>query len=107
MRTPEVYTSSKCTRLFRALNGYSYYSVIVLPSLGSYPIGSWNSPRSNDVWLRDYLPEDVPNIRVLLYGYDTSSLNNESKASVEGLGRRFLESFKAFRADIICAIQKF
>ncbi|KAF2176608.1 hypothetical protein K469DRAFT_812982 [Zopfia rhizophila CBS 207.26] len=73
--------------------------VIAVPSLGSHAIGSWKSPSSNDLWLRDYLPDDLPNIRVLLYGYDTSLLDNESKDSIEDLGSRFLESIKAFRAD--------
>ncbi|KAL9022998.1 MAG: hypothetical protein Q9196_007438, partial [Gyalolechia fulgens] len=53
---------------------------------------------NNDLWLRDYLPDDVPNIRVLLYGYNTPLLDNDSKDSIENLGRRFLELIKAFRA---------
>ncbi|KAJ4137869.1 hypothetical protein NW754_001514 [Fusarium falciforme] len=44
--------------------------VIAVPGLGSHALGSWKSPNSDDVWLRDFLRKDVPNIRVLLYGYD-------------------------------------
>ncbi|KAI4157359.1 MAG: hypothetical protein LQ342_008341 [Letrouitia transgressa] len=73
--------------------------VIAVPGLGGHTIGSWKSPSGNDVWLRDYLPDDVPNIRVLLYGYDTSLLRNKSKDSIEDLGRRFLELIQAFRTD--------
>ena len=76
-----------------------------MPGLGSHAIGSWKSPSDNDLWLRDYLPDDVPNIRVLIYGYDTSLLGNDSKDSIENLGNRFLESIKAFRAHNVCAIQ--
>lgn len=47
---------------------------------------------------------DVPNIRVLLYGYDTTLLGSDSKDSVEDLGRRFLESIKAFRRGTVCHI---
>ena len=79
-----------------------YNSVIAVPGLGSHAIGSWKSPSDNDLWLRDYLPDDVPNIRVLLYGDNTSLLGNESKDSIENLGIRFLESIKAFRADKVC-----
>lgn len=81
-----------------------YYSVIAVPGLGSHAIGSWKSPSDNDLWLRDYLPDDVPNIRILLYGHNTSLLGNESKDSIEDLGIRFLESIKAFRADNVCRI---
>ncbi|ERF76578.1 hypothetical protein EPUS_05851 [Endocarpon pusillum Z07020] len=72
--------------------------VIAVPGLGSHAIGSWKSSSSNDLWLRDYLPDDVPNIRVLLYGYDTSLQGSDSRDSIEDLGSRFLESIKAFRA---------
>ncbi|KAL5049509.1 hypothetical protein BDW71DRAFT_204766 [Aspergillus fruticulosus] len=73
--------------------------VIAVPGLGSPAIGSWKSPSSNRVWLRDFLPDDVPNIRVLLYGYDTSLLDNDGKESIEDLGCCFLESVKAFHSD--------
>lgn len=84
---------------------YLHYSVIAVPGLGSHAIGSWKSPSNNDLWLRDYLPDDVPNIRILLYGYHTSLLGNDYKDSIENLGSRFLESIKAFRADNVCGIK--
>ncbi|TDZ54871.1 hypothetical protein CTRI78_v005871 [Colletotrichum trifolii] len=39
----------------------------------------------------------MPNIRVMLYGYDTKLLKNDSASSIEDLGRRFLESLGTFR----------
>lgn len=71
--------------------------MIAVPGLASHAIGSWKSPSSDKIWLRDFLPGDIPNIRVLLYGYDTSILQNDSKESIGDLGRHFLESLKAFR----------
>ncbi|KAK3941484.1 hypothetical protein QBC46DRAFT_430783 [Diplogelasinospora grovesii] len=71
--------------------------IVAVPGLGSHAIGSWKWPGSNAVWLRDFLPRDVPDIRVLVYGYDTSLLGSMSKDSIEHLGIRFLESLKAFR----------
>ena len=81
--------------------------MIAVPGLGSHAIGSWKSPSGNDLWLRDYLPDDIPNIRVLLYGYDTSLLGSDSKDSLQDLGIRFLESVKAFRADIVRGIREY
>ncbi|KAK8862169.1 Protein SERAC1 [Apiospora arundinis] len=73
--------------------------VIAVPGLASHAIGSWKSPGGNDLWLRDWLSDDIPNIRVLLYGYNTKLLKSNAKSSVEDLGRRFLESLTAFRAS--------
>ncbi|KZL84934.1 ankyrin repeat-containing protein [Colletotrichum incanum] len=107
-----------CARLFRAGKGYPYsYScdfdgitplfedsngaavdIIAVPGLGSHALGSWKSPHSDDVWLRDFLPQDVPNIRVLLYGYDTTLPGSLSKQSIEDLGGILVERIVAFRA---------
>ena len=81
--------------------------MIAVPGLGSHAIGSWKSSNSNDLWLRDYLPLNVPNIRVLLYGYDTSLIDNDSKESIENLGGSFLEALKSFRADNVCKIWRY
>lgn len=74
-------------------------SVIAVPGLASHAVGSWKASKNNDVWLRDWLPKDVPHIRVLLYGYDTTLLKNDSKSSIEDLGRAFLESLETFRRN--------
>jgi len=83
---------------------YSLLSVVAVPGLASHAIGSWRSKTNNIVWLRDYLPVDVPNVRVLLYGYDTSLVRDDSKYSkdsIETLGQRFLESIMGFRSDTV------
>ncbi|KAK1999116.1 hypothetical protein LX36DRAFT_633060 [Colletotrichum falcatum] len=107
-----------CSRLAKAGNGFPYsYScdfdgitplyedingaavdIIAVPGLGSHPLGSWKSPCSDDVWLRDFLPKDVPNIRVLIYGYDTTLPGSRSKQSIEDLGGILVERLVAFRA---------
>ncbi|KAI1628570.1 hypothetical protein EDD37DRAFT_13015 [Exophiala viscosa] len=37
------------------------------------------------MWLRDQLPSDFPNVRVLIYGYDTRLLKSESFQTIEDL----------------------
>ncbi|KAL7770063.1 hypothetical protein ACKLNR_001447 [Fusarium oxysporum f. sp. zingiberi] len=85
------------TPLYEDQNG-AEVDVIAVPGLGSHALGSWKSPNSNDVWLRDFLPKDEPNIRVLLYGYDTVLPGSFSKQSIEDLGGALLEQIIAFRA---------
>ncbi|CAG9939384.1 unnamed protein product [Clonostachys rosea f. rosea IK726] len=72
--------------------------IIAVPGLGGHALGSWKSPYSDDVWLRDFLPKDVPNIRVLLYGYDTTLPGSLSKQSIKDLGGALLEQINAYRA---------
>ncbi|EAW14729.1 uncharacterized protein ACLA_001400 [Aspergillus clavatus NRRL 1] len=70
-----------------------------IPGLGSHALGSWKSTNSDEVWLRDFLPKDLPNVRALLYGYDTTLPGSLSKQSIENLGGALLEQINAFRAN--------
>lgn len=69
-----------------------------MPGLASHAVGSWKAAGGIDIWLRDYLPNDVSGLRVLLYGYDTDLLKSDSRKSIEDMGKMLLESATAFRA---------
>ncbi|KAH8665485.1 hypothetical protein BGZ61DRAFT_366836 [Ilyonectria robusta] len=86
------------TPLYEDKNGADV-DIIAVPGFGGHALGSWKSPNSDDVWLRDFLPKDVPNIRVLLYGYDTTLPGSLSKQSIEDLGGALLEQIIAYRAS--------
>ncbi|RBA17497.1 hypothetical protein FPRO05_11212 [Fusarium proliferatum] len=86
------------TPLYEDQNGADV-DIIAVPGLGNHPLGSWKSPNSDDVWLRDFLSKDMPNIRVLLYGYDTTLPGSLSKQSIEDLGGALLEQIIAYRAS--------
>ncbi|GKT93566.1 ankyrin repeat-containing protein [Colletotrichum tofieldiae] len=85
------------TPLFEDSNGAAV-DIIAVPGLGSHALGSWKSSHSDAVWLRDFLPQDVPGIRVLLYGYDTTLPGSLSRQSIGDLGGILLERVVAFRA---------
>ncbi|KAH6653092.1 hypothetical protein BKA67DRAFT_536788 [Truncatella angustata] len=74
--------------------------ILAVPGLASHAVGSWKAPGGNDVWLRDFLPDDVGGIRVLLYGYDTDLRKTNSRKSIEDMGKMLLESVTAFRAEL-------
>ena len=71
--------------------------VIAVPGLGSHALGSFKSSESFEVWLCDFLPRDIPNIRVLLYGYDTRLVRSTSKSSISDLSKSFLEHVRTLR----------
>lgn len=49
------------------------------------------------MWLRDFLPQSVPNARIFTYGYDTKICDSQSEASILELGKTLLESIKITR----------
>jgi hypothetical protein len=75
------------------------HSIIAVPGLASHALGSFKSRNEHSVWLRDFLPNDVKNIRVLLYGYDSTLVGGTWNHSIVDLAKHLLESIKVFRYD--------
>ncbi|MCJ1246224.1 hypothetical protein MMC30_003430 [Trapelia coarctata] len=71
--------------------------IIAVPGLGGHAIKSWRRPDREQVWLRDFLAQDVPEARILTYGYDTLVVKSQSKASIADLAKSFLEALKNCR----------
>ncbi|KAM0127106.1 hypothetical protein ACHAO1_009690, partial [Botrytis cinerea] len=74
----------------------SFVDIVFVPGLGSHSIGSFKGKDS--IWIRDFLPKDLPSARILAYGYDTSILDKNAKHSISDLAKAFLSSVRAFRS---------
>lgn len=72
--------------------------IIAVTGLAGHAFGSWKSKNKPDMWLRDFLPETVPNARILTYGYDTKLPGSQSEAFIPDLSKRLLESIKTIRS---------
>ncbi|KAJ4857760.1 hypothetical protein T069G_08657 [Trichoderma breve] len=73
------------------------YDCVVISGLASHPMGSWQ-PRGNDksfMWIRDKLPELVPGVRFILYGYDTKLVGSKSFQTVADLANNLINTLKA------------
>lgn len=68
----------------------SRYSIIAITGLAGHAIGSWTMPNGR-MWLRDVLPDDVPNARILTYGYDSRLADSiRPFSTVQDLAEEFL-----------------
>ncbi|KAF8243912.1 hypothetical protein K440DRAFT_560344, partial [Wilcoxina mikolae CBS 423.85] len=47
-------------------------SVIAVTGLSGHAFGSWRNRTTNKMWLQDFLPQDIKNIRIMTYGYNTN-----------------------------------
>jgi len=43
------------------------------------------------MWLRDFLPQNLPNVRILTFGYDSALQNSSSMISINDFARQHLE----------------
>lgn len=67
-----------------------------MSGLGSHPFGSWQ-PHGDDksfMWIRDELPNRLPGVRFLLYGYDTTLCKSTSFQRIVDLAVSFINTLK-------------
>ena len=61
-----------------------------------HAIKTW-SAANNKLWLRDFLPEQKPRIRVLLYGYNSSAVFHASATGINGAAENLLDYLRLER----------
>jgi len=62
--------------------------------LAGHAFGSWRNRETHQMWLKDFLPHDIQNIRIMTYGYD-SHLVGQGKTE-----NRLLDYQRLFIQDI-------
>ncbi|KAF8534800.1 ankyrin repeat-containing domain protein [Trichophaea hybrida] len=74
--------------------------VIAVTGLAGHAFGSWKERQGNNMWLRDMLCYDIPNIRILTYGFDSTLINSASISSIENFATTFLQSLIRSRDSV-------
>ena len=76
-------------------------SIVAVHGLNGHREKSWTDDKSGILWLRDLLPLQLPNVRVLTFGYDadTLRLSNVSQLSLSDHARSFVAELLRVRRD--------
>jgi hypothetical protein len=81
------------------------YSVIAVTSLAGHAFGSWMSCESNKMWLKDFLPYDIRNIRIMSYGYDGRLVGRgESDNRLLDYQRLFVQDIENARSATVVGV---
>ena len=67
---------------------------MAISGLGSHAFGSWKDRHSSYMWLRDALPQYLPNARIFIYGYDSKLAGSHSFQNLSDLASRFRASLR-------------
>ena len=62
-----------------ALCSNVYSSIVAVHGLCGDPFETWTEESSGKLWLRDLLPYQVPNTRIMSYGYDSTVAFSKSE----------------------------
>ncbi|KAF8535728.1 hypothetical protein BDD12DRAFT_750928 [Trichophaea hybrida] len=61
--------------------------IVAMTGLAGHAFGSWKSPGKSTMWLRDFLPLSLPDVRILTYGYDSALKGSTSTNSIQQYSR--------------------
>lgn len=67
-------------------------SIVAVHGLDGHLTQTWTSAEPNSFWLKDYLPHDIPDSRVLCFGYNAAAAFGRSTADVLDHAKDLLSS---------------
>jgi hypothetical protein len=82
------------------------FSIVAFHGLASNPVTTWQQRLPQDAieggmvepnWLRDFLPEEGLEARIMTYNHDTNYASNASSRSLEDHGNDFLDRLRMRR----------
>ena len=77
--------------------------IVAITGLDGHAYGSWSGGNPKCMWLRDFLSEDLPKCRVMIYGYN-SKLSNPGLHTIADFGRGLQEDLlRARRTDQVAS----
>lgn len=70
--------------------------IIAIHGICGDPLKTWTHENGN-LWLRDFLPEDINGVRVFSFGYDAEVALTKSRATLDNFARSLLNNIKLER----------
>ena len=87
------------TVLNNPVNHEEAVDCVVVCGLGGHAFGSFKEKGTSYMWLRDSLPKDLPDLRILLYGYDSALCGSESTQNISGIALSFIGHLRDLRSQ--------
>ena len=84
--------------LYHIVPGLIIKSIIAVTGLAGHAFGSW-AHSDEQMWLRDYLPKDAPNARILTYGYYSKLQGSYSVSILQDHTNKFVHMLIDMREE--------
>lgn len=74
-------------------------SLVAIHGLNGHAFETWTHKQSRVMWLRDLLPQHLPNIRIMTYGYNAKFRNFTGRQDMRSISSKLLAELVDLRRD--------
>ena len=74
-------------------------SNVAIHILGGDGITTWTHPKSKAFWLKDFLPQQISDARIMTFGYNAASASRQSTAEIVDHAKSLLASLVDKRGE--------
>ena len=75
-------------------------SIIAVHGLNGHARRTWQDPESEKLWLEDFLPDVLPNSRIMTFGYDSAFGFSRNRQGVGSFAKDLLNRLRMMRAEL-------
>lgn len=75
--------------------------IVAIHGINGDKEATWTSKITGKLWLRDFLPRDVPGARVFSFSYDADVMFSRSSGDIDSFSRALLNSLLRVRSGIL------
>ncbi|KAL7267094.1 peroxin [Rhizina undulata] len=86
------------TQLYEVKGKKITADIVAVTGLGGHAYGSWRGKQTKKMWLRDFLAQDFPNCRTMIYGYN-SNLRSRGIHTLKDYKLEFLKEIAKIRSS--------
>jgi hypothetical protein len=70
----------------------AFLSIVAVHGLGGDAIDTWTHPKSKAFWLKDFLPQQIADARIMTFGYNAAAAFGQSTADIIDHAKSLLTS---------------
>jgi hypothetical protein len=74
-------------------------SIVAIHGLGSSPDRAWVHKATNAMWLRDFLPKDIPEARIMTFNHDSNWVSSALEQSLKDYAQTLLSVLEGQRVS--------
>jgi hypothetical protein len=82
-------------------------SLVAVHGLNGHAFDTWTHKQSQVMWLRDLLPQSLPNVRIMTYGYNAKFKNFTAHQDLSEISAKLLTELSDLRktAEVVSRYQ--